>query len=92
MASLFALLILMLMIFPAHVLNAALQGVGIWWDVVFPALFPFFIIAELLLSFGIVHFFGTLLDPLMRPLFRVPGIGGFVMAMGFASGYPVAHD
>lgn len=89
LASLFALLILMLMIFPAHVLNAALQGVGIWWDVLFPALFPFFIIAELLLSFGIVHFFGTLLDPLMRPLFRVPGIGGFVMAMGFASGYPV---
>ncbi len=40
----------------------------------------------MILSFGIVHFFGTLLDPLMRPLFRVPGIGGFVMAMGFASG------
>jgi nucleoside recognition membrane protein YjiH len=38
---------------------------------------------------GIVHFFGTLLDPLMRPLFRVPGIGGFVITMGYASGYPV---
>jgi len=75
--------------YPQQTLQAALTGVSIWWDVLFPALFPFFIIAELLLSFGIVHFFGTLLDPLMRPLFRVPGIGGFVMAMGFASGYPV---
>lgn len=79
----------MMLAFPQASLQAALTGVGIWWEVLFPALFPFFIIAELLLSFGLVHFFGTLLDPLMRPLFRVPGIGGFVMAMGFASGYPI---
>jgi sporulation integral membrane protein YlbJ len=57
--------------------------------VLFPALLPFFVISELMLGLGLVHFFGTLLDPMMRPLFRVPGIGGFVMAMGFASGYPV---
>lgn len=75
--------------FPEEGLHAALQGISIWWDVLFPALFPFFVISEILLGFGIVHFFGTLLDPMMRPLFRVPGIGGFVMAMGFASGYPV---
>lgn len=55
----------------------------------FPALFPFFVISELLLGFGIVHFFGKLLDPLMRPLFRLPGIGGFVVTMGYISGYPV---
>lgn len=84
-----AAFIAVMLAYPIQVLDAALTGVGIWWDVLFPALFPFFIIAELLLSFGIVHFFGTLLDPLMRPLFRVPGIGGFVMAMGFASGYPI---
>jgi sporulation integral membrane protein YlbJ len=75
--------------FPAPSLTAALRGLSIWWDILFPALVPFFVIAELMLGFGIVHFFGTLLDPMMRPLFRVPGIGGFVMAMGFASGYPV---
>lgn len=84
-----AALIVVMLLYPQPILQAALTGVGIWWDVLFPALFPFFIITELLLSYGIVHFFGTLLDPLMRPLFRVPGIGGFVMAMGFASGYPV---
>jgi sporulation integral membrane protein YlbJ len=79
----------MLLVFPKEGLSAALRGVSIWWDVLFPALFPFFIISEMLLGFGIVHFFGTLLDPMMRPLFRVPGIGGFAMALGFASGYPV---
>ncbi|WP_166240639.1 sporulation integral membrane protein YlbJ [Paenibacillus turpanensis] len=77
-------------IFPQDVLDAALKGLSIWWDVLFPSLFPFFVISEIMLGFGVVHFFGTLLDPLMRPLFRIPGLGGFVMAMGFASGYPVA--
>ncbi|RXZ84763.1 sporulation integral membrane protein YlbJ [Paenibacillaceae bacterium] len=83
------ILSLLLAVFPASALHAAVRGISIWWDVLFPALFPFFVISELLLGFGIVHFFGRLLDPIMRPLFRVPGIGGFVMAMGFASGYPV---
>jgi sporulation integral membrane protein YlbJ len=80
---------ILVLLFPNEGLHAAIRGVSIWWDVLFPALFPFFVISEILLGFGIVHFFGTLLDPMMRPLFRVPGIGGFVMAMGFASGYPV---
>lgn len=75
--------------FPEETLHSALRGMSIWWDVLFPTLFPFLVLSEILLGFGVVHFFGTLLDPLMRPLFRVPGIGGFVMAMGFASGYPV---
>jgi sporulation integral membrane protein YlbJ len=82
-------IVVLLILFPFQSLSAALRGVSIWWDVLFPALFPFFVISEMLLGFGIVHFLGTLLDPLMRPVFRIPGIGGFVMAMGFASGYPV---
>jgi sporulation integral membrane protein YlbJ len=76
--------------FPQKGLDAALQGIHIWWDVLFPALFPFFVISEMLLGFGLVHFFGALLDPMMRPVFRIPGSGGFVMAMGFAAGYPVS--
>lgn len=74
---------------PDVALSASLRGVKVWWEVLFPALFPFFVLSELLLGFGIVHLAGTLLDPLMRPLFRLPGAGGFVVAMGFASGYPV---
>ncbi|SDO80733.1 sporulation integral membrane protein YlbJ [Paenibacillus sp. yr247] len=89
MAFVVIAIILCLFAFPHDGLHAALRGVSIWWDVLFPALFPFFVISEIMLGFGIVHFFGTLLDPMMRPVFRIPGIGGFVMAMGFAAGYPV---
>jgi sporulation integral membrane protein YlbJ len=74
---------------PLATLQAGVRGLAIWWDVLFPSLFPFFVISELLLGFGIVHGIGTLLDPLMKPLFRVPGCGGFVAAISCASGYPI---
>ena len=80
---------LCMIIFPNATLDSSVRGLAIWWDVLFPALFPFFVISEMLLGFGIVHFVGTLLDPLMRPIFRIPGTGGFVVAISFASGYPV---
>ncbi|AIQ70898.1 sporulation integral membrane protein YlbJ [Paenibacillus graminis] len=80
---------LLMMMNPASSLDAALRGLSVWWDVLFPSLFPFFVISEMMLGFGVVHLFGALLDPLMRPLFNIPGSGGFVAAMGYVSGYPV---
>jgi sporulation integral membrane protein YlbJ len=80
---------LLMLIHPSSSLDAALRGLAVWWDVLFPSLFPFFVISEIMLGFGIVHLFGALLDPLMRPLFNIPGSGGFVAAMGYVSGYPV---
>lgn len=88
-AAAISMFILLMIIYPDTVLTASTRGLAIWWDVLFPSLLPFFIISEALLGFGIVHFIGTLLDPIMRPMFRIPGIGGFVVAMGYASGYPV---
>ncbi|WP_209125481.1 sporulation integral membrane protein YlbJ [Alkalihalobacillus sp. BA299] len=77
-----------LMIYPKESFEASLRGLTMWWEVVFPSLLPFFIVSELLIGFGVVTFIGTLLNPLMRPVFRVPGVGGFVWAMGLASGFP----
>ncbi|WP_208917811.1 sporulation integral membrane protein YlbJ [Paenibacillus uliginis] len=88
MTGLFSIVVLMAA-FPGAALQSAIRGLSIWWDVLFPSLFPFFVISEVLLGFGVVHLIGTLLDPLMKPLFRIPGSGGFVAAMGYVSGYPV---
>ncbi len=77
-----------LMLFPKESLDASIRGMQMWWDVVFPSLLPFFIVSELLIGFGVVTFIGSLLEPFMRPFFRVPGVGGFVWAMGLASGNP----
>lgn len=74
--------------FPQESFEASIRGLNMWWEIVFPSLLPFFIVSEMLIGFGVVNFIGVLLEPLMRPLFRVPGVGGFVMAMGMASGFP----
>lgn len=78
-----------IVIFPEPSFKAALNGLKVWWEIVFPALLPFFIMAEILMGLGVVHFMGALLEPLMQPLFKVPGAGAFAMAMGLASGYPI---
>ncbi|HLR07832.1 MAG TPA: sporulation integral membrane protein YlbJ [Bacillota bacterium] len=77
-----------LMRFPEESLNASLRGLELWWEIVFPSLLPFFITAELLIGFGVVKFIGVLFEPIMRPLFNVPGAGSFAWVMGMASGYP----
>ncbi|MDQ0177683.1 sporulation integral membrane protein YlbJ [Bacillus chungangensis] len=74
--------------FPKETFQASIRGLNMWWEIVFPSLFPFFVISEMLIGFGVVKFLGVLLEPLMRPLFRVPGVGGFAWAMGMATGFP----
>ncbi|MCF6410447.1 sporulation integral membrane protein YlbJ [Pseudalkalibacillus salsuginis] len=77
-----------LMVYPKAAFESSLAGLKMWWEIVFPSLLPFFIISELLICFGVVRFVGVLMEPVMRPLFRVPGSGGFVWAMGISSGFP----
>ncbi|MEH7106882.1 sporulation integral membrane protein YlbJ [Bacillus sp. JJ1764] len=81
-------LALSLISFPQESLEGSVRGLNMWWKIVFPSLLPFFIVSEMLIGFGVVKFIGVLLEPLMRPLFKVPGVGGFVWAMGLASGFP----
>ncbi len=78
-----------MVIYSEESFEAAVSGLRIWWNVVFPALLPFFILAEVLMGLGVVNAMGALLEPLMRPVFRVPGVGAFALAMGLASGYPI---
>ncbi len=89
LALLAALFTIAVVLYPEQAYEASLEGLKLWWDIVFPALLPFFIISEILMGLGVVHFMGALLEPLMQPVFRVPGVGGFVMAIGLASGYPL---
>lgn len=78
-----------MVIYPKDAFDSAIMGLNLWWNVVFPSLLPFFILSEILMGIGVVHFIGVLLEPLMRPIFNVPGVGAFAMSMGLASGYPM---
>ncbi|MDY0396283.1 sporulation integral membrane protein YlbJ [Virgibacillus halophilus] len=81
-------LALVMIKFPKDAYEASIRGLDMWWEIVFPSLLPFFITAELLLSFGVVRLLGVLFEPIMRPIFRVPGAGSFAWILGMVSGYP----
>ncbi|MDK2930997.1 MAG: hypothetical protein PWR07_1128 [Bacillota bacterium] len=78
-----------IIVYPDVAFEASVEGLRVWWEIVFPALLPFFIAAEVLMALGVVHFLGVLLEPLMRPVFDVPGVGAFAFAMGLTGGYPI---
>ncbi|WP_168198263.1 sporulation integral membrane protein YlbJ [Crassaminicella thermophila] len=82
-------LVLSIIKYPQQAFEAAKLGINTWFNVVFPALLPFFIGAELLIGLGVVNFIGILLEPIIRPIFNVPGEGSFVLAMSITSGYPI---
>ncbi|AVQ98941.1 sporulation integral membrane protein YlbJ [Oceanobacillus sp. M65] len=88
LASITTFVAFSLIAFPNDSFEASIRGLNIWWEVVFPSLLPFFITSELLIGFGVVRFIGVLFEPIMRPLFNVPGVGSFGWVMGMASGYP----
>ena len=79
--------IVLMALFPEAALQSALRGLSIWWDVLFPSLFPFFVISEVA---GVRrsppdwHAPG----PYDETVISYSGAGGFV-AMGYVSGYPV---
>lgn len=82
-------LTLALVMYPKEGFEAGISGMKLFFDVVFPSLLPFFILSEIMLGVGVVHALGILLEPLMRPLFSVPGVGAFALSMGLAAGYPM---
>ncbi|MGI6697929.1 MAG: nucleoside recognition domain-containing protein [Clostridia bacterium] len=54
-----------------------------------PHCFPFSSAQSFLIGLGVIDFIGTLLEPVMRPLFKTPGQSAFVFVMSITSGYPV---
>ena len=83
------LLTLSLVIYPQAAVQAAKDGLSLFLNVVFASLLPFFILSDIMLGLGVVHFIGVLFEPLMRPLFNVPGEGAFALSMGLGAGYPM---
>ena len=80
---------ILILLFPLQMIGAAREGLNLWFNQVAPSLLPFIIGANILVGSGTVSFIGTLLEPIMMPLFGVRGAGGFALITGMTSGYPM---
>ncbi len=80
---------ILIIIFPQEILESSKEGLSLWFNNVLPSLLPFIIGTNLLIGLGVVSFIGTLLEPVMMPLFGVGGSGGYALITGMTSGYPM---
>ena len=73
--------------------NTAAQGVrdgiSLCLASVIPALFPFFVAAQLLTALGAAEVLGRAAGPLFRRLFGIDGAGAAAFLLGLLGGYPV---
>ncbi len=89
LSILFCVFTICLVFFSRTNLVAAKNGLILWATAVVPSLFPFFVATEMLSHTNVVSHIGKLLNPIMKPLFGIPGEGAFAFIMGLISGYPV---
>jgi sporulation integral membrane protein YlbJ len=80
------------LIYPSQALDASTQGLRIWWNMVFPALLPFFILCDIVIAYGVAHALGVLIDPLLRRSLRLPGIAGWSLISGVLAGSPAGVE
>lgn len=72
----------------SYVMASVSFSLSLWLDNIFPSLFPFFVISNLLINCGFASFLGELLKPLMYHVFRIKGEASFVLVMSLLSGFP----
>lgn len=87
--AIFCLFTISLIIFSKSNLSAAKSGLQLWANSVVPSLLPFFIATELLGYTNIISKISKFLNPIMKPIFNVPGCGAYALIMGIISGYPI---
>lgn len=61
---------------------------SIWENNIFPSLFPFFVIGNMLINLGFPDLIGELLKNVMYKLFKVNGTGAFIIILSILSGFP----
>ena len=72
----------------ATIMNAVSYSFDIWINNVFPSLFPFFVLSEILINYGFIELIGELFKPMFEKLFKINGNAAFVFIMSLLSGFP----
>ena len=70
------------------ILNSVVFSFKIWQNNIFPSLFPFFVLSELLVNYGFVELLAELFKPIMSKIFKINSKAAFVFVMSMISGFP----
>ncbi len=82
-------LFLAMLFSPKAVFDGAESGLLLWFQIVFPTLFPFMLISALMLSGGGLVIVSRITGRLFSVLFSTSPNGSFAVIAGFLCGYPM---
>lgn len=71
-----------------EILDTVGYSFSIWKNNLFPSLFPFFVLSEILVNFGFIELVGELFKPIMNKVFKLSGSSAFIFIMSLISGFP----
>lgn len=70
-----------------EILSSVKFSISIWQNNVFPSLFPFFVISELLINYGFIELVSEIFTPITS-MFKVKKEASFIFIMSIISGFP----
>ncbi len=82
------MLILEILSNSSSVLLTVENGFKIWLHNVFPSLFPFFVLSDILINYGFVDIINKYFKKVMNKLFKISGNASFILVMSIISGFP----
>lgn len=91
--SILIMLFLMLIVFEIltdskTILESVNFSFNVWKNNIFPSLFPFFVISEILINYGFVELISELFKPIMNKIFKINSKCAFIFIMSIISGFP----
>ncbi|MDO5569000.1 MAG: hypothetical protein Q4G04_02665 [bacterium] len=63
-------------------------SLNIWITTLIPALFPFFIVSEILINYNITKYLSPIFDKIMNKVFKINGETAIVFLLSIISGFP----
>ena len=82
-------LFLFLLFYPISAVNAAKQGLQLWFYTVLPTLLPFIILSTIIRKMQLVRLITVLFSPITKRLLHISDNSTYVMLIGFLCGYPM---
>lgn len=83
------ILITYLIIFPKSSIDSVINGTDLFMKSVFPTLFPFLILTNILINYGGIDIFGKLLSPIISKPLGISKNSIFPLLISFICGYPL---
>lgn len=75
--------------YPAVTVNAAANGLVLWFEHILPALLPFAILSNIIISSNILPSLTGKILPILKHIIPVSESGAFVLLSGFLFGFPM---